>query len=244
MRRILRRSELSGRRPPFSRRSRINSTSRCSSRAWSAAAPVGRSSHHPPAEQLDTHHKALTLNLARTIFGSFAEIGAGQEVARWFLRVAGASGTVAKAISAYDKEVSDDLYGAGTRYVSRQRLEAMLLEHGARALGDWPDGRDTSGPMLRFGTKCPSMTSTWMRRTPASSASDTWVPSRRKSADRIEGAISTRRVLTGPLPDARRAGTSACSAARPRRWRSQASCDRRASRRARSRRSSVPRRTR
>jgi hypothetical protein len=80
----------------------------------------------PPAEQLDTHHKALTLNLARTIYGSFAEIGAGQEVARWFLRVGGASGTVAKAISAYDKEVSDDLYGAGTRYVSRQRLEAML----------------------------------------------------------------------------------------------------------------------
>src|SRR5437762_1515058 len=80
----------------------------------------------PPAEQLDTHHKALTLNLDPTIFGSFAEIGAGQEVARWFLRVGAASGTVAKAISAYDKEVSDDLYGAGTRYVSRQRLEAML----------------------------------------------------------------------------------------------------------------------
>jgi hypothetical protein len=80
----------------------------------------------PPADQLDAHHKALTLNLDPTIFGSFAEIGAGQEVARWFLRVGGASGTVAKAISAYDKEVSDDLYGPGTRYVSRERLEAML----------------------------------------------------------------------------------------------------------------------
>ena len=80
----------------------------------------------PPADQLDAHHKALTLNLDPTIFGSFAEIGAGQEVARWFLRVGAASGTVAKAISAYDKEVSDDLYGPGTRYVSRQRLEAML----------------------------------------------------------------------------------------------------------------------
>jgi hypothetical protein len=77
-------------------------------------------------EQLDTHHKALTLNLDLTIFGSFAEIGAGQEVARWFLRVGAASGTVAKAISAYDKEVSDEIYGVGTRYVSRQRLEAML----------------------------------------------------------------------------------------------------------------------
>src|SRR4029077_6030214 len=52
--------------------------------------------------------------------------GAGQEVARWFLRAGAASGTVAKTISAYDKEVSDDLYGAGTRYVSRPRLEAML----------------------------------------------------------------------------------------------------------------------
>src|SRR5262249_29773270 len=54
------------------------------------------------------------------------EIGAGQEVARWFLIVGAASGTVAKTISAYDKEVSDDLYGAGSRYVSKQRLEAML----------------------------------------------------------------------------------------------------------------------
>src|ERR1700687_4981817 len=76
--------------------------------------------------RLDTHHKALTLNLDPSIFGSFAEIGAGQEVARWFLLVGGASGTVAKTISAYDKEVSDDLYGSGSRYVSKQRLEAML----------------------------------------------------------------------------------------------------------------------
>ncbi len=80
----------------------------------------------PSAQKLDTHHKALTLNLDPSTFGSFAEIGAGQEVARWFLLVGGASGTVAKTISAYDKEVSDDLYGSGSRYVSRQRLEAML----------------------------------------------------------------------------------------------------------------------
>src|SRR5580693_9148495 len=78
------------------------------------------------AEKIDTHQKALSINLDPTIFGSFAEIGAGQEVARWFLQVGAASGTVAKAVSAYDKEVSDDLYGAGTRYVSMQRLEAML----------------------------------------------------------------------------------------------------------------------
>ncbi len=75
---------------------------------------------------LDTHHKALSINLEAAIFGSFAEIGAGQEVAHWFLKVGAASGTVAKTISAYDKEVSDDIYGAGSRYVSLERLEAML----------------------------------------------------------------------------------------------------------------------
>src|SRR3954470_153086 len=74
----------------------------------------------------DVHGKALSLNLDPSIYGTLAEIGAGQEVARWFLRVGAASGTVAKTISAYDKTVSDDIYGAGTRYVSRERLIAML----------------------------------------------------------------------------------------------------------------------
>ena len=77
-------------------------------------------------EKLHTHQKALAINLDPVSYGSFAEIGAGQEVARWFLVVGGASGTVAKSISAYDKEVSDDLYGLGARYVSRERLVAML----------------------------------------------------------------------------------------------------------------------
>src|SRR5215472_10651213 len=80
----------------------------------------------PPTEKLDTYQKALALNLDPSKFGSFAEIGAGQEVARWFLGVGAASGTVAKTMSAYDKEVSDDIYGAGTRYVSKERLLAML----------------------------------------------------------------------------------------------------------------------
>jgi hypothetical protein len=79
-----------------------------------------------PTEKLGTHQKALGVNLDPTTYGSFAEIGAGQEVARWFLVVGGASGTVAKSISAYDKEVSDDLYGFGARYVSKERLEAMM----------------------------------------------------------------------------------------------------------------------
>jgi hypothetical protein len=80
----------------------------------------------PFAQKPNTHHKALTLNLDASAFGSFAEIGAGQEAAQWFFLVGGASGTVAKTISAYDKEVSDDVYGSGSRYVSPQRLEAML----------------------------------------------------------------------------------------------------------------------
>ncbi|MCV3210711.1 hypothetical protein OHD62_21460 [Mesorhizobium sp. YC-39] len=82
--------------------------------------------NHTATTVADTHQKALEVNLDATSFGSFAEIGAGQEVARWFLRVGAASGTVAKTVSAYDKEVSDDLYGSGTRYVSRPRLETML----------------------------------------------------------------------------------------------------------------------
>ena len=97
--------------------------------------------------QLDTHSKALSLNLDPTIFGTFAEIGAGQEVARWFLRVGAASGTVAKTISAYDKEVSDDLYGAGTRYVSRERLEAMLDREWQLLLSQLGA---TRGPTTRF----------------------------------------------------------------------------------------------
>ncbi|HWY45620.1 MAG TPA: hypothetical protein VNX66_19155 [Candidatus Sulfotelmatobacter sp.] len=99
------------------------------------------------AEKIDTHHKALTLNLDPSTFGSFAEIGAGQEVARWFLIVGGASGTVAKTISAYDKEVSDDLYGSGTRYVSRQRLEAMLENEWAQLLTQL---ERTRGSQTRF----------------------------------------------------------------------------------------------
>jgi hypothetical protein len=73
-----------------------------------------------------TRDKALTLNLDGTSYGTFAEIGAGQEVSRWFFSVGGAAGTVAKTISAYDMSVSDSLYGRAPRYVSRQRLEAML----------------------------------------------------------------------------------------------------------------------
>ena len=100
----------------------------------------------PSAQKLDTHHKALTLNLDPSTFGSFAEIGAGQEVARWFLLVGGASGTVAKTISAYDKEVSDDLYGSGSRYVSKQRLEAMLDNEWTQLLTQLSKSRGSQAP--------------------------------------------------------------------------------------------------
>src|SRR6202789_4111306 len=79
-----------------------------------------------PQQFTDIHTKALAINLEASYYGMFAEIGAGQEVARWFLSAGAASGTVAQAISAYDKTVSDDTYGAGTRYVSREPLLAML----------------------------------------------------------------------------------------------------------------------
>ena len=85
------------------------------------------------APQHDVHGKALSLNLDASTYGTLAEIGAGQEVARWFLSVGAASGTVAKTISAYDKTVSDDIYGQGTRYVSKERLLAML-DHEYRLL--------------------------------------------------------------------------------------------------------------
>src|SRR5262245_61089878 len=101
-------------------------------------------------EKFDAHQKALSLNLDTTIFGSFAEIGAGQEVARWFLRVGGASGTVAKTISAYDKEVSDHLYGTGTRYVSKQRLQAMLDGEWEQLLGQLHASRGTDTKFFSF----------------------------------------------------------------------------------------------
>jgi len=77
-------------------------------------------------ETIDTHSKALRINLDPRWYGTFAEIGAGQEVVRWFFRVGGAAGTIAKSISAYDMKVSDAIYGHAERYVSRGRLQAML----------------------------------------------------------------------------------------------------------------------
>jgi hypothetical protein len=76
--------------------------------------------------ELKVEKKALQINLDPRIYGAFAEIGAGQDVARRFFAVGGAAGTVAKTISAYDMTFSDAIYGASGRYVSRARLDSML----------------------------------------------------------------------------------------------------------------------
>ncbi|MEY4204697.1 MAG: hypothetical protein RL013_2401 [Bacteroidota bacterium] len=79
---------------------------------------------------LETEQKALEINLDEHIYGAFAEIGAGQEVARYFFQVGAAAGTIAKSMSAYDKTVSDEIYGdeekGKGRYVCESRLYRML----------------------------------------------------------------------------------------------------------------------
>lgn len=79
-------------------------------------------------EALSLRQKALKINLAKRFYGTFAEIGAGQEVARYFFQAGGASGSIAKTISAYDMTVSDHIYGKETtgRYVCEARLLKML----------------------------------------------------------------------------------------------------------------------
>ena len=84
-------------------------------------------------ELLTTNRKALTINLDGTRYGTIAEIGAGQEVARIFFQVGGASGAIAKTMSAYDMTFSDAIYGKAPRYVSQERLHTML-DHEYRLL--------------------------------------------------------------------------------------------------------------
>jgi len=83
---------------------------------------------HPKTKSIGTKQKALQINLDRSIYGSFAEIGAGQEVAANFFKAGGASGTIAKTISAYDMAFSDAIYGeeASGKYVCEPRLMKML----------------------------------------------------------------------------------------------------------------------
>src|SRR5271169_3725773 len=92
--------------------------------------PIARNSQSERAyderPNLTTHEKALKVNLDPMRYGTFAEIGAGQEVARWFFQVGAAAGTISKSMSAYDMAVSDAIYGRCKRYVSRERLQSML----------------------------------------------------------------------------------------------------------------------
>ena len=76
--------------------------------------------------RLTTEEKALKINLTKDIYGCFAEIGAGQEVAANFFKAGGSSGTIAFTQSAYDMKVSDSLYGEALRYVCEERLITML----------------------------------------------------------------------------------------------------------------------
>jgi hypothetical protein len=101
-------------------------------------------------DPLPTAQKALQVNLDRSRYGTIAEIGAGQEVARWFFRVGGAAGTVAKSISAYDMTVSDSLYGASPRYVSQERLRQMLDHEYAALLASLAPARGDSTAFFAF----------------------------------------------------------------------------------------------
>src|ERR1700694_2157397 len=91
---------------------------------------IDRAMEDDERPRLSTNQKALKINLDPAFYGTFAEIGAGQEHARWFFKVRAPAGTISKSISAYDMAVSDAIYGRCKRYVSQERLQNMLdYEH-------------------------------------------------------------------------------------------------------------------
>src|SRR6266403_4840837 len=97
-----------------------------------------------------TNQKALKVNLDPLRYGTFAEIGAGQEVARWFFKVGAAAGTISKSMSAYDMAVSDAIYGRCKRYVSRERLQSMLDHEHALNLERLQSSRGSSTAFFAF----------------------------------------------------------------------------------------------
>ncbi|TWU49157.1 TonB-dependent receptor [Rubripirellula reticaptiva] len=101
-------------------------------------------------ERPNTERKALAVNLDARRYGSFAEIGAGQEVVRWFFRVGAAAGTIAKSMSAYDMSVSDAIYGHCDRYVCRQRLQDMLDREHALNLERLKESRGDTTAFFAF----------------------------------------------------------------------------------------------
>jgi len=131
-------------------------------------------------EILGPHQKALRVNLDEGSYGTFAEIGAGQEVARWFFRVGGAAGTVAKTMSAYDMTFSDAIYGHCDRYVSRQRL-ATMLDHEYGLLVERLNAK--RGAVSRFFVFANTVAARGYRR---SSDCHGWLGMRFQSAPRAE----------------------------------------------------------
>jgi len=97
-----------------------------------------------------TEKKAFRINMERSFYGSFAEIGAGQETANWFFRTSGSSGTVAKTISAYDMTVSDSLYGPVSRYVSEERLLQMMDKEYSQLIARLGDKRGADTCFFAF----------------------------------------------------------------------------------------------
>jgi hypothetical protein len=120
------------------------------------------------APRLDTQQKALQLNLDPSKYGAFAETGGGQEVAHWFFRVGRAAGTIAKTISAYDMAVSDAIYGHSQRYVSRERLVAMLDHEYALLLDRLAERRGADTCFFAFAD-------TVATRAPGRDEGDGWV---------------------------------------------------------------------
>src|SRR3989442_6223108 len=102
--------------------------------------------------RLSTHQKALKTNLDPVRYGTFAEIGAGQEVARWFFKVGAAAGTISKSMSAYDMAVSDAIYGRCKRYVSRERLQSMLDHEHRLNMKRWHSSAATVTASLPFAS--------------------------------------------------------------------------------------------
>lgn len=98
---------------------------------------------------LNADQKALDINLDQSIYGTFAEIGAGQEVCRHFFRAGGAAGTIAKTICAYDMTMSDTIYGKCSRYVSQERL-IQMMDYEFNLLVDRLDERGSKTKFFTF----------------------------------------------------------------------------------------------
>ena len=128
-------------------------------------------------QPVDTHQKALRINLDPRWYGTVAEIGAGQEVVRWFFRVGGAAGTIAKSMSAYDMAVSDAVYGEADRYVSAARLQAMLDHEYSLNIDRLGDSRGDATSFFAFADTVVAQSYQGRQRMPWLDGSEIPVPS-------------------------------------------------------------------